>query len=97
VRCCLSSGTEFIAAFFGCLYAGVIAVPLPSPNLAQPQKTLPKLSHHQRCAAFGGTLLRQRFSNTEALFAQAPELQKMCLLATDKIAGSRRMNGETLA
>ena len=37
------TGLEFIAAFFGCLYAGVIAVPLPPPNLAQPQRTLPRL------------------------------------------------------
>ena len=35
------AGLDFIAAFFGCLYAGVIAVPLPPPNLAQPQRTLP--------------------------------------------------------
>ncbi|MGE0484559.1 MAG: AMP-binding protein [Gammaproteobacteria bacterium] len=28
-------GLEFLAAFFGCLYAGVIAVPLPIPRQAQ--------------------------------------------------------------
>ena len=49
------AGLEFIAAFFGCLYAGVIAVPLPPPNLAQPQRTLPRLrAIIRRCAAFGG-------------------------------------------
>ena len=37
------AGLEFIAAFFGCLYAGVIAVPVPSPNPAQPQRTLSRL------------------------------------------------------
>ena len=41
------TGLEFIAAFFGCLYAGVIAVPVPPPNLAQPQRTIPS-------PAFGG-------------------------------------------
>src|ERR1022692_529962 len=37
------AGLEFIAAFFGCLYAGVIAVPLPPPNPAQLQRILPRL------------------------------------------------------
>ncbi len=37
------AGLEFIPAFFGCLYAGVIAVPLPPPNTAQPHRTLPRL------------------------------------------------------
>ena len=37
------AGLEFIPAFFGCLYGGVIAVPVPPPNMAQPQRTLPRL------------------------------------------------------
>jgi acyl-CoA synthetase (AMP-forming)/AMP-acid ligase II len=37
------TGLEFIAAYFGCLYAGVIAVPVPPPNPAQPQRTLPRV------------------------------------------------------
>ena len=37
------AGLEFIPAFYGCLYARVIAVPLPPPNMAQPQRTLPRL------------------------------------------------------
>ena len=54
VRCCKAygagakralllypTGLEFIAAFFGCLYAGVIAVPVPPPNSAQPQQLFP--------------------------------------------------------
>jgi acyl-CoA synthetase (AMP-forming)/AMP-acid ligase II len=42
------AGLEFISAFFGCLYAGVIAVPLPPPNMAQPQRTLPRFVLSQR-------------------------------------------------
>ena len=37
------AGLEFIPAFFGCLYAGVVAVPLPPPNMTQPQRTLARL------------------------------------------------------
>ena len=36
----LPSGLEFIAAFLGCLYAGVIAIPLPPPHPAGPSKSL---------------------------------------------------------
>ena len=82
-------GLEFIAAFFGCLYAGVIAVPVPPPNLAQPQRTLPRLraitSNAQPAAVLTTSAI---LSNTAGLFAQAPELQKMRWLATDKVAES---------
>ncbi|HKV40185.1 MAG TPA: AMP-binding protein, partial [Blastocatellia bacterium] len=37
------AGLDFVAAFFGCLYAGVIAVPFPAANPAQPARSLPKL------------------------------------------------------
>ena len=30
------TGLDFIAAFFGCLYAGVIAVPTTTPHLSRP-------------------------------------------------------------
>ena len=83
------AGLEFIAAFFGCLYAGVIAVPLPPPNLAQPQRTLPRLRAIISDAQPSVVLTTSAIlSNTEGLFTQAPELQKMRWVATDKVAGS---------
>ncbi len=80
------AGLEFIAAFFGCLYAGVIGVPLPPPNLAQPQRTLPRLraivnNAQPTMALTTSTIL----SGAGSLFAQAPELQKMRWLATDQV------------
>jgi acyl-CoA synthetase (AMP-forming)/AMP-acid ligase II len=36
-------GLEFITAFFGCLYAGVIAVPVYPPNPAKLDQSLPRL------------------------------------------------------
>ena len=36
-------GLEFVAAFFGCLYAGVVAVPCSPPHLARPESTLPRV------------------------------------------------------
>jgi acyl-CoA synthetase (AMP-forming)/AMP-acid ligase II len=83
------AGLEFIAAFFGCLYAGVIAVPLPPPNPAQPQRTLPRLramiSDAQPLVVLTTSAI---LSKTEGLFTQAHELQKVRWLATDKVNGS---------
>ena len=36
-------GLDFVAAFFGCLYSGVVAVPAYPPHPARPEVTLPKL------------------------------------------------------
>lgn len=83
------AGLEFIAAFFGCLYAGVIAVPMPPPNPAQPQRSLPRLRAILSDAQPSVVLTTSTIlSNTEGLFTQAPELQKMRWLATDKVTGS---------
>jgi acyl-CoA synthetase (AMP-forming)/AMP-acid ligase II len=83
------AGLEFIAAFFGCLYAGVIAVPLPAPNLAQPQRTLPRLraviSDAQPSVVLTTSAI---FANTEGLFTQAPELRKLRWVVTDEVTGS---------
>ncbi len=38
----LPSDLDFVAAFFGCLYAGVVAVPAYPPRLL-PQRSLPRL------------------------------------------------------
>ena len=81
------AGLEFIPAFFGCLYAGVIAVPLPPPNTAQPQRTLPRLraitdDARPMLALTTSSIL----SRLGGLFAQAPELKAMRWLATDKVA-----------
>jgi acyl-CoA synthetase (AMP-forming)/AMP-acid ligase II len=80
---------EFIAAFFGCLYARVTAVPLPAPNLAQPQRTLPRLRAVIGDAQPSVVLTTSAiFANTEELFRQAPELRKLRWVATDTVTGN---------
>lgn len=44
------SGLEYITAFFGCIYAGRIAVPVYPPNPNKLQRTLPRLMHIVRDA-----------------------------------------------
>ncbi len=83
------TGLEFIAAFFGCLYAGVIAVPLPPPNPAQPQRTLPRLLAITNDAGPSLALTTSSIlAKIERLFAQAPELKAMHWLATDKVTSN---------
>jgi acyl-CoA synthetase (AMP-forming)/AMP-acid ligase II len=36
-------GLDYVAAFFGCLYAGVVAIPVPPVNPAQAKRGLPQL------------------------------------------------------
>lgn len=36
-------GLEFIAAFFGCLYAGVVAIPAPAPEASRLKRIRPRL------------------------------------------------------
>ena len=84
------AGLEFIAAFFGCLYAGVIAVPLPPPNLAQPQRTLPRLrAIIKRCSTVGGAHhVIDSLQDLRICSRKLPELQTMRWLATDRVASA---------
>ena len=38
-----TQGLEFLAAFFGCLYAGIIAIPTPAPEASNLKRSLPRL------------------------------------------------------
>ena len=80
------AGLEFIPAFFGCLYAGVIAVPLPPPTMAQPQRTLPRLrTIADDARPILALTTASILSKVESLFTQAPELGTLRWLATDEV------------
>jgi len=77
-------GLEFIAAFFGCLYAGVVAVPAYPPRRNQ------SLSRLQSIVEDAGATIalttKTVLSNVERQFTQSPNLQALHWVATDNIA-----------
>ena len=75
---------EYIAAFFGCLYAGVIAVPAYPPR---PNRPMPRIQAIVRDARAGVVLTTQTLlSEIEQRFEQQPELRLLRYLATDSLA-----------
>ena len=79
-------GLDYIAAFFGSLYAGVIAVPAYPPRRNRP---MPRL---QAIVADSQTTLvlttAQILSDIERRFAHAPDLKALSCLVTDTISGT---------
>jgi acyl-CoA synthetase (AMP-forming)/AMP-acid ligase II len=78
-------GLEFITAFFGCLYAGVIAVPTYPPHPARLNRTLPRMqaiAHDSQptIALTTSSIL----SKIDELFAHSPDLEKMRWFASDE-------------
>jgi len=79
-------GPDYLVAFLGCLYAGVVAVPAYPPDLARLDRTLPRLQAILQSA-------RPRLSLTTAairglaaaLFQSAPDLAKLQWIASDTL------------
>lgn len=78
------AGLEFIAAFFGCLYAGVVAVPTYPPRSNKPTSRLQAIMADAQVTAVLTThaILAKR----ERLLNHAPYLEKLHWLASDAVA-----------
>jgi amino acid adenylation domain-containing protein/non-ribosomal peptide synthase protein (TIGR01720 family) len=79
-------GLEFIEGFFGCLYAGVVAVPAYPPHFAKLNRSLPRLQ--AIIADAQATLVLTTSSILERaklIFTQASDLKTLNWLATDKV------------
>ena len=79
-------GLEYIAGFFGCLYAGAIAVPAYPPNPMRLDRTLPRLQGIASDSQAKLALTTQPvLAMVNLVFSQAPDLATMLWLATDAV------------
>lgn len=76
-------GLDFIAAFFGCLYAGLVAVPVYPPNRENDLERFAKVVSDAACA--GVCTHAARVESVYAALAAAPALQGLTCLTTDGI------------
>ena len=79
------SGLEFITAFFGCLYAGVVAVPVYPPKRNQKLSRL--LSIAQDAQAKIALTTASILGNIDNQWQQSPQLAPLNLIATDTLTG----------
>ena len=77
------SGLEFIAAFFGCLYAGVVAVPVYPPRRNQKLSRLLSIANDAQAKIALTT--RSTLANIETRWEEEAELAQLTLVATDTI------------
>jgi len=79
-----SPGLDFVPAFFGCLCAGVIAVPVYPPQPSRPERSLPRLrAIYSESGAKAILCTEDIFNKFATLFQGDTELSTCPLLATD--------------
>lgn len=76
-------GLDYIAAFFGCLYAELIAIPLYSPRNNRKMSRIQSIMEDSQAQI--ALTNNQSLSNVQTLLNHAPDLKKLQWLATDKI------------
>ena len=80
-------GVEVVAAFCGCLYAGVIAIPVPPPDAGRMKRALPRLLEIIKDADASLVLSNQRIidllqTNEDVV---SPQFEKMIWLDTEQV------------
>jgi len=78
-------GLDFVTAFFGCLYAGVVAVPAYPPRRNQSLDRLQAIV--KDCQAKEVLTTTSVWKNIERSCAENPEFASMRWLATDNLSG----------
>lgn len=79
-------GLEFIAAFFGCVHAGVVAVPVPLPHPRRGHDRLEAIAHH--CSARILLSTHAALQANSASLAASPRFTPLMTLATDVLPDS---------
>jgi acyl-CoA synthetase (AMP-forming)/AMP-acid ligase II len=75
-------GLAFISAFFGCLYAGVVAIPAPLPDQVRLKRTLPRLQALVEDAQ--ASLVLTDFRHADRI-AESSALSSLVIRATDRL------------
>jgi acyl-CoA synthetase (AMP-forming)/AMP-acid ligase II len=76
---------DYLTTFLGCLYAGVIAVPLYPPHLSRPERTLPTLRAIARdCGATAALVPTTGLAGSASVADLAPEIANLRWLVTDE-------------
>ncbi|MBX7255251.1 MAG: fatty acyl-AMP ligase [Candidatus Hydrogenedentes bacterium] len=79
-------GLEYVSAFFGCLYAGVLAVPVYPPDPSRLKRTLPRFRVIVDDAQPSVALTCAALLNMEQALAHAdPSLSTLRWIASDKV------------
>src|SRR6185295_1191750 len=78
------AGLEFIAAFFGCQLAGVVAIPAPLPKINRPSSRLQSIAGDVRVHAVLTT--SALLPTIRKQLSQIQELQSVHWLATNNLA-----------
>ncbi|KAB8321171.1 AMP-binding protein [Tolypothrix campylonemoides VB511288] len=76
-------GLDYIAAFFGCLYAELIAIPLYAPRNNRKMSRIQSIMEDSQAQI--ALTNNQSLINVQTLLNHAPDLKKLQWLATDKI------------
>ncbi|RKG67197.1 non-ribosomal peptide synthetase, partial [Corallococcus exercitus] len=87
-------GLEYIAAFFGCLYAGAVAVPAYPPDPSRLNRTLPRLEVIVKDAGAAVALTSAFIAEmAEGLVGLAPELGHLRWLAYESLVAPGMESG----
>jgi acyl-CoA synthetase (AMP-forming)/AMP-acid ligase II len=81
-------GLDFLSGFFGCLYAGIVAIPLPSPERARLKRSLPRLQAIIEDAG-SSLILAPAVVADELRGPIAEALPQLRWLATDKVEAAQ--------
>jgi amino acid adenylation domain-containing protein len=80
------SGLDYVAAFFGCLYAGVVAVPAYPPRPSKRNRNFPRLrAIVNDCSPSVALSTAPILSSIEKRLAENPDLAAMRWLSTDAL------------
>ncbi|MFC0098349.1 non-ribosomal peptide synthetase [Micromonospora marina] len=81
-------GLEYVSAFFGCLYAGVVAVPVFPPDPARLERSLPRLIAVAADAAPAAALTTEDLVDLGAGLASLADVPALTWIATDALPDS---------